>query len=408
MFMKQSQLKKTTKEKKISCKLLEIREADPSKPDRTELLQRILEKHKIWDIKKRKFVSEKEKKFCEELFFAIFIAWITNNFHFPYQGGFCFVGLNNDHSLIVIPPIDKITAYINSHACNINLYKPSIFHPFCVNGRSNIYQIRLIKNFSFFNLQQMLQSEKIQSQLNFFPTDHESCSKYSVKKLEEDTIKAIIENPTLATITGGFGFIIHCPSTLIEDICANYFSEVESLEDISGILDDLLMAIIMLFYINRYCLGKIATNSRLSIKGYDPTPELDGVGYSSKNKKLVIAELTSLYEQAFHKDLTDTSKLQFPKHFEGKVETFNRIENSLKDKNFDFLYLYIHLKKLNQEMETSLHYAAVKNNKRFKFICLEKDFEELKKAISTENYTNGKLYRDFESKFKKFRENLTI
>jgi len=406
--MKQNQLKRTIKEKKRSYKLLGLKEADPSKPDRAELLQQILERHKIWDIKERKFTSPKEETFCEELFFALFIAWITKNFHFPYQGSLCFVGLDNNESLIIIPPIDRVTAYINSHACNTSLYKSSIFHPIGVNGRANICPICLIKNFAFFNLQQMLQSGKLLQKLDFFPMDHKDCSKYTVKKLERGIVTKIIKNPTLATITGGFGFVIHCPSRLVEDVCTNYFSEVEGLEDISDILDDLFMAIIMLFHMNRYDLGKIATNSRLKVINNELTPELDGVGYSSKNRKLVIVELTSLCERAFHKDLADTSKLQFPKHFEGKVETFNRIENSLKSRNFSFLYLYIHLKKLNQTMETSLHYAAVKNNKQFKFICLEEDFEELKKAVSTENYTNGKLYQDFKMKFSKFRKNLTI
>ncbi len=413
MFMPQNLFQKTLKEPQTSSKeavvdsvCIESKTIDPSRPDRAELLQTILASNDIWDLKDRKFTSKKSKNIFNEIFFGLFVAWMTKNFNFPYQGNFCFVGLDNKNSLIVLPPIDKTTAFINSYGGGLKIFKKDIFDPLDLE-KIKTCPICLIKHYVLLNVNQIPTKDDCLLELSHLNHGHDKCDQHTVENLKDELSQKIIANPNFSVLTGGFGLELKCPTTLISEICEKYFAEFEDQKDLSSIVDDLFLAAILVHLTSNYGFGKFATNQSVKLeKGSPGTPELDGVAYTKRdpsNAKLLVLELTALFDTAFHKSLTDTSEKQFPKHFKDKVRIFNDLDYATNKNNFKFNFTYIHLKAFDEEMLKSLEYSAVKNNKSYKSICLEEDFLSLKSLIKAEEFTNGRLYHQFRKSYSKLK-----
>jgi hypothetical protein len=373
---------------------------DKSKPDRAELLQQILQKNKIWDIRKKEFTSKKSQDTFNEIYLSFYIAWITKNLNFPFQGNLCFVGLDKENSLLVIPPINRTAAYINSSKNGLEIYKDNIFSGLILDDKN--CPICSIKNYVSLNVRQLPSKSDLIKEISFLDFTHDQCSKISQDKILQDLSKKIISKPELSILTGGYGFVIRCPSEIIHDICLSYFSEVDSQKNLSSIIDDVFTAVILTDLMAKNQLGKIVTNQSITI-GDISTSELDGIGISTKNSRVIVIEMTNLYDTAYHSDLADTTEKQLPKHFKDKVRTFNDLDNFCENSKFKLDYFYIYIKSFDKELKGSLEYGVVKNNPNFYLLNLEPEFTLLKGLFANDMNTDANLYLNFEKSFKKFR-----
>lgn len=386
---------------------LKAKSIDGSRPDRTELLQTILSDHGIWNIEDKKFNSQSNKKLFKELFFGFYISWITKNFNFPYQGNICYIALDDSNFLVVIPPINRTTAYVNSFKNGTELYKPTLFSGINLTN-TKVCPICTIANFVKFNISQIPCRTDLNNKISDMNFDHSNCINMNVEDINGQLVDKIIENPELGVLTGGFGITIKCPSLLVKDICDKYFAEFENERQLSQIFDDLFVAFILIYLMDRCHLGVIGTNQSLRIeknKGAQGfTNEIDGIGYSklSTNHRVVGIELTSLFDTAYHDDLIDVQEKQLPKHFKQKVKVFNDMEYILGSQEIKLNYFYIHLRDFNETILRSIEYSAIKNNNMFTRICFEKDFTDLKEIIKAQEFTNGRLYSKFKLSFTNF------
>lgn len=380
---------------------LKLKLPNPARPDRSSLLKNILMDKKILSTDGNSFVSNCEKKYFDEIFFGIFIAWMVKNFRNPYQGNFCFVGLNNENSLIVLPPTDKSTFYINPYGNSA--YLGNIFNSLNPDSTS-FCEFCHMKNMINLNLNQFEITNLPKSLNKFLTSEHTNCGSYNSTYLIDSIAKSIVKAPQLSVISGGYGIVLHCPSEIIRDICEKYLSEFNSTKELSEILDDLFVSIILIHLSLKLDIENYATNHEIRIaKASGFSNELDGVLFSKIKNRVLALEITTLFETAFDKDWNDTTAKQFPKHFGGKVRNFMNLD-FLSDKfDVQLRYIYIHLKDLDDDMLKSLEYQGIKNNPNFREISLEQDFIKLKESLKSNRYNSAGIYKDFSSSFKEFK-----
>src|SRR3989304_8726600 len=152
---------------------LETQTFDKSKPDRVELLLQVLAKHKIWNIGKRKFTSVKSEELFDKVLYSFYISWIVKNFKFPFQGNFCFVALDRRRTLMVLPPINKMSAYINSSEKGLEIYKDDFFSG--LHFDNSKCPICLIKHYTQLNAIQLLHVGHLSKEIAFLNTPHKQC-----------------------------------------------------------------------------------------------------------------------------------------------------------------------------------------------------------------------------------------
>lgn len=386
---------------------IKVRLTNPSKPDRVALLANILSEHNLWLQEKHEFTSEESRKIFEEIFFGIFVSWMGKNFKFDYQGNICFVGIDEKTSLIVLPPFDKSTLYISPYGDCVSIYQDNVFSSLKTDS-PEFCPICQVKRVMLANLTQLATHAKTLELVKKINTDHTKCETESLAEIIQKVSELIVNNPVLGLVTGGYGFKLNCPKAVVKDIMEKYFSEISSLSDISNILDDLFMACILLRVTDVFHFNNCVTNHEIRMaSGIGYSTELDGVAYTAEKNQVYAFELTSLFDTAFHKSWEDTKMLQFPKHFNSKVRTFNKMNYDSENFDIDLLFVYIHLKDLDNNMRKSLEYACVKYNPNFKMISLNDDFNKLKLMLKREEFSNGKIYKAFRNSFNRFDKNLT-
>ena len=390
--------------------MFETKNINPSQPDRAELLTNILEKHKIWDKKRNGFRNKKSEEIFEEVFLGFFVAWMSDSFRFAHKGNLCFLPLEKN-TLLLIPPNKKITAYINIDKGDYAIFKDNLFDGIYIDYRKmKSCPLCHIKDFIKLNYRQMGGTPTLLNKILKIKDNHSHCAGISISSFEKMVKQKIEENPRLGIAFGGIPFLLKCPPALIAEISLKYFSEFDSPKTFSSILNDLMTSLMIVFLGSKCSLDSLVTNHSLIIKEngnkYESRSEFDGIGYkdNSTNKKVLILELTTLYETAFHKSWADVSQKQLPKHFNMKVKKFNEIDYILDEKKAKLKFIYINLQKFNEEMKKSLEYGVIKYNKNFYPICLKESYTYLKTGIEDGSLQFYNLYKVFRKKFEEFKK----
>lgn len=384
---------------------IETQTFDKSKPDRVELLLQVLDKHKVWDNKTNKFTSSKSENIFNEIFFGLYVAWLTKNMNFPLQGNFCFAPLNREKTLMILPSINKMGAYINTRKNGLEIYKDSILEG--LNLDKSECPICLIKHYAHLNIVQVSPKGFNNKDLAFLNTSHEECAKTTQESILKTLSNKILKNIDLSSVLGGYGILLNYPPEIIHDICVSFFAELNEQGDLASIIDDVFMAAILVFSANKTTYEKIATNQSITIDRYVTEAEFDGVGYRIKKPLLDVFEITSLYDSAYHRDIEDLTEKQLPRHFKQKVIRFNSLDTRSEEKKVKFNFYYIHLKTLDLELTRSIEYGVIKHNQKFHLVNLEEEFIKLKELFVRDSISSSDMGTDFKDSFQKFKIKIT-
>lgn len=391
--------------------MIETRISDRAKPDAVDFLRNSLIKRRIVSPygRRRKYKIKDEGAFMQ-LFKAFFIIWIYNNFRFEGKSNFCFPRLNKKNTLLLLPPKNIISAYLNEN--NKSFYKNNIFEDIEAPISRSINTC-VLSNFLNFNLAQF-KKEGIDINHNC----RGNC-KYCLERHSKIIAKKIKDKSVLGFGLGGYPFLIHeASSDLIRDILKVYLAEAKTKTEISEPLSYLLLAFICIYLGSENRLGGGKTNceiyldtfenvanSPLKIKSY--SNEIDAIIYSQQKKVLRAIELTTLYETAFSHSLSGTGK-QFPDHFKKTINNFNILYHYANTRNINFKFVYLTLVDFSDNMKKTPEYYICQKNNSFVHLSINKEFEKLKSLAGTDNLTIEAINRFFNKLINRFKKHTKI
>lgn len=376
---------------------------DSTKPDVVDFLRKNLIKRGIVSsYGRRRKHKIKNKEAFMKIFKAFFIAWIYNNFQFEGKSNFCFVRLDRKNTLLLLPPKNIITGYLNEN--NKSFYKNNIFEGI-ESSSKDFTGGCIISNFLNFNLSQFKQ--KGLTVINH--TSKNNCPS-CFKKHSRTIAKQIKTEQNLGLSLGGYPILIDdVSSDLIRDLLKAYLAEASTRTEISEPLDSLLLAFICIYFGSIKKFGGARTNCVVCLdtfQDYDPikksnsnlkvfSKEIDAIIYSQQKKVLIAIELTTLHKNAFKQSFDSRKGKQFPEHFKKTINNFNVLFHYSDNRNIKFKGIYLTLVNFSDEMKKESEYYVLRKNRSFVHLNFNKQFEELKSVIETDNLTNTKIDTTF-------------